>query len=93
MLSESWRTAGGVVAGLVAISGTVLTGFFYLLLPILVVPLSWYWLFAVAWFGFLVFTIMIAIRSPFRALLIPPAALVVVVVWLTIGQNYLGWSA
>jgi len=93
MLSQSWRTAGGVVAGLVAVTGTVLTGFFYLLLPILVVPLAWYWTFAVAWFVFLIITIMIAIRSPFGALLIPPAALVVVVVWLTLGQTYLGWNS
>jgi hypothetical protein len=93
MLSESWRTIGGVIAGLVAIAGTVLTGFFYLLLPILVVPLAWYWIFAVAWFGFLVLTIMVAIRSPFRALIIPPVALVLVVAWLTFGQVYLGWAA
>lgn len=67
-------------------------GFFYLLLPILVVPLAWYWAFAVAWFGFLMLTIVTAIRSPYRALIVPPVALVVVVVWLTIGQNYLGWA-
>jgi hypothetical protein len=93
MLSSSWRTVGGAVAGLVAIAGTVLTGFFYLLLPILVVPLAWYWAFAVAWFGFLMLTIVVAIRSPIRALIVPPIALVVVVAWLTIGQTYLGWAA
>jgi hypothetical protein len=93
MLSNSWKTLGGVIAGLVAIAATVLTGFFYLLLPILVVPLAWYWTFAVAWFGFLMLTIVIAIRSPIRALIVPPIALVVVVLWLTIGQKYLGWAA
>ena len=93
MLSGDWRTVGGVVAGLAAIVGTVLTGFFYLLLPVLVVPVGWYWTFAVAWLGFLVLTIMVAIRSPFGALIVPVVALIVVIFWLTLGQNYLGWTA
>lgn len=94
MLSGSWRTVGGIVAGLVAIAGTVLTGFFYLLLPILVLEhdFGWYWMFAAAWFGFLVLTIMIAIRSPIRALIVPVIALFVVVAVLTVGQLYFGWS-
>lgn len=95
MLSQSWRTISGLIAGLAAIAGTVLNGFFYLLLPILVIrhDFGWYPMFAAAWFSFLVLTIIVAIRSPFRALVVPVVALAVVIAWLTVGQLYLGWSA
>jgi len=59
---------------------------------VLVTPMPWPWIFGLVWLGFVVATIRLAFRWPYRALGVALMSVAVVLIALWIGQSMLDWG-
>lgn len=80
-----------LAARLVAIGGVIATGLVYLG-SVLIAPMPWPWVLGVVWLGFVVATIVAALRWAYGSLLLPVISLAFIVIALWIGQDVFGWA-
>jgi hypothetical protein len=80
------------MASVLAVLGMVALGLFYVGVTAVIVPAPWFYVFWLAWLVLLVLTIVLAIRRPTRALVVPLASAAFIATALAIGLATLGWG-
>lgn len=93
MNNDSGFRLGRIIAGLGAVLLQLGLSFYYVGLPLLVVPGSAIYVLWLAWVIEVVIVIWLAIRRPWLAPIVPIVSLVLVLVVLEYGEANLGWGA
>jgi hypothetical protein len=92
MREVSGHQLARVAVGVLAVLAQVGLGFYYVLLPILMVPGSWVYILWLIWAVEMVVVIWLAIRHTWFALLVPILSLVAVLLIYEYGDANLGWG-
>jgi len=93
MRDVSGRQLVRVAVGVLAVIAQIALGFYYVLMPILVVPESWIYILWLIWAVEMVAVIWLAVRRTWFAPLVPIVSLVAVLFLYEYGDANLGWGA
>ena len=93
MGAEGIGSVARVAVGVAAVLAQMALAFFYVGLPILVVPVPGILFLWLLWIVEVVFVIWLAIRHTWYAPLVPLASFVLVMLMLEYGRANLGWGA
>ena len=85
------RRSAQLIARIAAFAALLASGYFTAT-SVLVAPMPWPWIFGSVWLGFVVATILVAFRWPYRALGVALMSVAVVLMALRIGQSMLDWG-
>jgi hypothetical protein len=85
------RRSAQLTARIAAFVALLASGYFTAT-SVLVAPMPWPWIFGLVWLGFVVATILLAFRWPYRALGAALMSVAVVLIALWIGQSMLDWG-
>ncbi len=85
------RRSAQLIARIAAFVALLASGYFTAT-SVLVAPMPWPWIFGLVWLGFVVATILLAFRWPYRALGVALMSVAVVLIALWIGQSMLDWG-